>query len=260
MKYAIMSDVHANPQALEVALADARAQGCTDFVMLGDTTGYGYDAVAALRLVRANFGCVLMGNHDSVCLGRERRLEVLFNPNYDVDRAQAKELSTADRDWLAQCAFVHRTAGAVYVHGELTQPQAWNYIMNTNDARVNFEALADGERLLFCGHTHHAAVWSCSPEGEVCLEQVKQLSVPATRAESVPIKLREKWRYIVNVGSVGYPRADFCSVYVIYDPSKRQITYRRLPFDFKFYVEALISRDRDLPLWLYDLLERIVRR
>ena len=44
MKYAIMSDVHANPAVLETALADARALGCEKFVMLGDITGYGYDA------------------------------------------------------------------------------------------------------------------------------------------------------------------------------------------------------------------------
>ena len=67
MKYAIMSDVHANPRALEAALADARAQKCEKFVFAGDVTGYGYDVNAALRLVRENFDVALMGNHDSVC-------------------------------------------------------------------------------------------------------------------------------------------------------------------------------------------------
>ena len=55
MKYAIMSDVHANPVALETALADARAHKCENFVFAGDVTGYGYDGNAALRLVRENF-------------------------------------------------------------------------------------------------------------------------------------------------------------------------------------------------------------
>lgn len=44
MKYAILSDVHANPAALKTALADARALGCEKFVMLGDITGYGYNS------------------------------------------------------------------------------------------------------------------------------------------------------------------------------------------------------------------------
>ena len=55
MKYAIMSDVHANPRVLETALADARAHKCEKFVFAGDVTGYGYDVNAALRLIRANF-------------------------------------------------------------------------------------------------------------------------------------------------------------------------------------------------------------
>ena len=52
MRYAIMSDVHANPKALEVALADARRLGCGKFILLGDVTGYGYDPKGALEGVR----------------------------------------------------------------------------------------------------------------------------------------------------------------------------------------------------------------
>ena len=53
MKYAVMSDVHANPAALEAALKDAHVQGCGRFVMLGDTTGYGYDVKEAIKLVKS---------------------------------------------------------------------------------------------------------------------------------------------------------------------------------------------------------------
>ena len=85
MKYAIMSDVHASPRALETALADARAQKCEKFVFAGDVTGYGYDVNAALRLVRENFDVALMGNHDSVCAALESGWEVLMYAIYDSD-------------------------------------------------------------------------------------------------------------------------------------------------------------------------------
>ena len=39
MKYAIMSDAHANPVALRNVFADARKQKCGKFVFLGDATG-----------------------------------------------------------------------------------------------------------------------------------------------------------------------------------------------------------------------------
>lgn len=100
MKYAIMSDVHANPAALKTALADARALGCEKFVMLGDITGYGYDSKAALNLVRENFDVVLMGNHDSACLGLEKEQCDLENPNYDIDRKHRATLTDDDARWL----------------------------------------------------------------------------------------------------------------------------------------------------------------
>lgn len=260
MRYAVMSDVHANPQALERALADARAQGCETFFMLGDTTGYGYDVVRALALVRANFDRVLMGNHDSACLGRETRPEALENPNYDIDRAQSRELSPEDRRWFTARPFVLRAASAVFVHGELTRPRAWNYMLDENAARVNFAALAPHEQVLFCGHTHHAAAWSLSPRGRVYAKYERRLEMPTLRAESISFRLKPGWRYVVNVGSVGYPRVDFCSVYAIYDPERHQITYRRLPFDFKHYIDSMIARGLPLPWWLEELLARAARR
>ena len=87
-----------------------------------------------------------------------------------------------------------------------------------------------------------------------------RLSVPALREESIAFKLKPGWRYVVNVGSVGYPRADFCSVYVIYDTEKQQVTYRRLPFNFKYYIDSMISRGLQLPWWLEELIARAVRR
>ena len=60
MKYAIMSDVHANPEALKTALEDARHFGCGKFLLLGDVTGYGYDVKAALAVVRKIFDQVVV--------------------------------------------------------------------------------------------------------------------------------------------------------------------------------------------------------
>ena len=100
MKYAIMSDVHANPKALETALADARRLGCGKFILLGDVTGYGYDPKATLEIVRRNFDVVLMGNHDSACVELEPEWEVRMNNNYDFDRKARELLSEEERAWL----------------------------------------------------------------------------------------------------------------------------------------------------------------
>ena len=253
-----MSDVHANPAALRTALRDARLEGCRRRLFLGDVTGYGYDVRISLELVRANFDVSLMGNHDSVLLGREPSILVMMCPNYDLDVQQRKQLSEEEIAWLRGLGFVHREEEAVLVHGDLTSPREWRYILGERDARRNFHALEkSGGRVLFCGHTHHAEVWEKTPDGGVRLLKEDLLAVPATEPESVTIDLREDCLYIVNVGSVGNPRNDYCSNYAVYDPEERRVTLRRLPFDFPDNDLQLNAHGIPIPAWLQDLLDRL---
>ncbi|MBQ3807074.1 MAG: metallophosphoesterase family protein [Kiritimatiellae bacterium] len=252
MKYAIMSDVHANPVALETALADARALGCEKFAMLGDVTGYGYDPKRALSLVRENFDIVLMGNHDSACLGLEQRQCDLDNPNYDLDRKCRGELSDDDAKWLRGLRPLRKVAGMALAHGDFTEPKEWNYINEPALAAANFGARR--EKLLFCGHTHHAEVWSLSRENVISRPSDGRLKGAPNAPETIEFKREKGARYIVNVGSVGYPRHDLCMSYAICDPSSGVFAIRRLPFDFKSYVMSMVSHGIDLPAWLLFLL------
>ena len=206
MRYAVMSDVHANPKALDTALADARGRGCDRFVFLGDATGYGYNVKDTIRLVRENFDVVLMGNHDSACVGLEPRFEVETNRNYRVDLRNREELSDEERDWLMSRPYEHSEGDALFVHGDSTDPRAWNYILNSEMVAVNL--LACPKPILFCGHSHHAAVWELV-EGPNFSENnldihcgprlLKSLSKPArTRVDEHFVKLEERGRYIFN--------------------------------------------------------------
>lgn len=252
MRYAIMSDVHSNPAALETALGDARAQGCGKFILLGDITGYGYDAKKALGAVRKNFDIVLLGNHDSACLGRETSICDLQNPNYDIDRAQRLQLTKTDLKWLGARKFLKVVDGMALAHGDFASPESWGYIIDERDALDSF--LAREEDLMFCGHTHHLAVWRrCGSSPAECVSESRLAKLPAA-AESIVFKRRKGERYIVNVGSVGYPRNDWCSSYAICDPESDEFTLRRLPFDFRGYISNMQKRGVGLPPWLCRLL------
>lgn len=63
MKYAVMSDVHANPDALAKAVDDARTCGAETFVCLGDIVGYGPSPDAAITLSREAFGNIVFVGH-----------------------------------------------------------------------------------------------------------------------------------------------------------------------------------------------------
>ncbi len=257
MKIAVMSDVHANPSALRTALDDARRLDCTHRFFLGDVTGYGYDVKVALELIRANFDVSLLGNHDSVLLGREPPLLVMQNPNYDVDVRQRQDLSDEEKEWLGKRPLQHCEAEALFVHGEIVNPRGWGYILFPEDATRNFKAMAAKDaRVLFCGHSHHAEVWERTPGGRIQLLQEKRLSRPTVATESIVIDLKPDHRYIVNVGSVGYARNDYCSTYAVYEPEANRVTVRRFRFDMSGYIERLVKKKIDLPEWLVRFLLR----
>ena len=247
MRYAVMSDVHANPLALKAALADSRKRRCERSIFLGDVTGYGYDVKEAVRLVRENFSVALMGNHDSACAGLEPWVDVHMNRNYHVDLVHRTELSDGELQWLKTLPYVHSEADAAFVHGDFTCPSAWHYIFSPQDAVVNLTV--QPEQVLFCGHTHHAAVWEMT-EGGTARILYSPSPEPEAGVTSFPIKASS--RYVVDVGSVGYPRCDFCSTYVIYDTVQRRVTFRHLPVDIPAYAEKLKARGIRLPLWLSD--------
>lgn len=216
MRYAIMSDAHANLQALERALQDSRAKGCEKHIFLGDITGYGSAVKETLDLVRSSFDVVLLGNHDAVCAGLYRGQYVASNPNYDLDRAAAKSLSAEDKAWLKNSALVYAENGAAFVHGDFIEPASWDYILELDDARRNF--YARDERLLFCGHTHIPAVWEETEFGGY------------KHHEGGSFTPNERSRYIINVGSVGNSRAYPKYSYVIWDDQSRRIECHKFFF------------------------------
>ena len=77
MRYLILSDIHANWEALLAVLKSA-GSGYEQIVCCGDLVGYGADPDAVVRWVRENVNGVVRGNHDKACAGLED-LE-WFNP------------------------------------------------------------------------------------------------------------------------------------------------------------------------------------
>ena len=236
MLYAILSDVHANPVALETALADARVQGAKKVVCLGDVVGYGPDAVRAVELARSACDVVLLGNHDAATAGMISAAN--FRPEAQAGvRRHAKELSAEALAWLRACPLVLRTRTFVAAHGTLDHPEDFGYILRADQAYRAFEAMGDGN-LLFVGHTH-VSMW-CARE--------RRGMMTADRTDDLTLK--DGVQYVVNVGSVGYPRCESESVYVLYDSRRRTVVWRRLPFDFEGYFKQMKDRKIFIAPWL----------
>ena len=236
MKYAIVSDIHANPAAFKAVLDDAMQQKVDQVICLGDITGYGYDALESYELAQRNCTIWLLGNHDAACAGVDAEVLVRDNPNYDLDIAARKDLG---RERLAKMRKLPYTFSNRYFacsHGNFIVPQHFDYIICAEDAMFNLDATAAD--LMFVGHTHDAKIWILSPDGELDVSRCEKK------------ELQSGYRYIVDVGSVGYPRCNSFSSYALFDSCTASIELRRLDFDYAGYVTKFIEKGISLPTWL----------
>ena len=99
MKFAIIADLHANLEALQAVLADAKEQGCTHHAFLGDMVGYCADPKACVDIIRAMSAPCVMGNHDEYCginrVPHDLNARVLKTIDWTCN-----QLSSEDKHWL----------------------------------------------------------------------------------------------------------------------------------------------------------------
>ena len=218
MRYAIISDVHANLEALERVIEDAARNGVERMVSLGDSVGYGPLPAEALRRAREVCAVVLAGNHDDAVSGRVDASEFV-NLAAEAVKRHREALSKEEIAYLGSLPYVAELEGAKAVHGDLVDPKKFYYVDDEAGARANFEA--DDFQLLFVGHTHEPCLYLTGASGAVY------------RTAAQDFTLEDGKRYIVNPGSVGYPRernGECFSSYVIYDSVEGTVSYRFLPF------------------------------
>ncbi len=216
MRYAVLSDIHGNLEALRAVLADA-AHHADDVLCLGDVVGYGADPGPCVDLIGSRARRVVAGNHEHAVIGR---MDLSWFNRYaraaaEWTREQLDGDATAYLDALPLTATVD---DATLVHASPRQPQEWDYLVTEDDGLAAFGAF--DTRLCFVGHSHVPAMWSFGSSG------------PDYARGDVSISLDAGRRYIVNVGSVGQPRdRDVRAAYAVWDVDARRIAVRRVPYD-----------------------------
>ena len=227
MRFAVVSDIHANLQAWNAVLLDIRSQNLDRIVCLGDLVGYGPNPAEVLRSVHANVNHIVLGNHDAVICGKMD--EALFNESarqiIDWTRSQ---LNRNARRFLASLPLSVEAGAFRCVHGDFSDPAAFNYILDPGDAMASW--LAVEHQMLFVGHSHVPGIFLLGPSGT------------PHRVPPQDFEIEEGKRYIVNVGSVGQPRdGEARASYCIFDSDTGDVWWRRIPFDLDQYREALLA-------------------
>jgi diadenosine tetraphosphatase ApaH/serine/threonine PP2A family protein phosphatase len=148
---------------------------------------------------------------------------------HDAALRHREELSEDDLKYLGALEYVWEGDGFVAAHGDFTDPPAFNYVDGVEPATANFAAVR--HQLMFVGHTHVPSLALTGASGAVYVAPAQDFA------------LEEGKRYIVNPGSVGYPRetdGKCLSSYAIYDADSRSVFFRYIPFT----VDSMLQRGR----------------
>jgi predicted phosphodiesterase len=230
MRYAIISDVHANLEALDVVLADVSKRRPDAVLCLGDFVGYGPDPVACVERLQGVLRAAVVGNHDLAALETQDTVAAKFNPlAYEAVVWTRQQLTGAVRDYLQGLPQRLTPDGFLCVHGSVRDPVE-EYIVDTDTARASFDAAAFPWCLV--GHTHMPLVFvqaGTAVTGEPLLPDR-------------PLALLPDRRYIINAGSVGQPRdGDPRAAYLWLDTDALRVTLSRLEYPIAKTQEKMVT-------------------
>jgi predicted phosphodiesterase len=221
VRYLILSDIHANQEALVASLA--RASGTWDQLLcLGDTVGYGADPNACVEFVREEAKFTVRGNHDKACAGLDD-LE-WFNAAARASAIWSQgKLTNENLSWLRELPKGPILLGGFQIlHGSPLDED--EYLLQAQDARQLIGYL--DTPLSFFGHTHIQGGFMLHRNGVVRIPGVPR------EADEAVVDLEKDTFYLINPGSIGQPRdGDPRAGYAIFDDEQRIIQYVRVPYD-----------------------------
>ena len=237
MRFAIISDIHANLEAFDSVLADARDNECTSFVCLGDVVGYNANPLECVERVRELSCITVKGNHDEQASLVESSRD--FNEIAEAAIQWTRDrLPDKGKQWLRDLKLQQQVRGFTIVHATLDAPERWDYVFDNIDAAASFEFQQTA--VCFFGHTHVPMAFTRGEDG-VQRHQFDKLRIDAGK------------KYFINVGSVGQPRdGDWRAAYCIYDVEKELVEQRRLKYDVAGAQKKII--DAGLPRLLAERL------
>jgi predicted phosphodiesterase len=240
MRALILSDVHANLEALQAVLKDASVRGGFQSIWcLGDLVGYGPDPRACLALLREYQLLAVAGNHDHAAIGRIEP-ELFNSAAAAAARWTAAQLSPEEIAFLGNLPLTITSEPFTLVHGSLRAP-VWEYLLNQESALGTLNLLKT--RFCLVGHSHLPFI---------CRENRGSPDfIEFTEDEVIPLNA-ERW--IINPGGVGQPRdQDPRPSYAIYDDREATIERHRVAYEISATQQKMAKAG--LPQNLIDRLD-----
>lgn len=218
MKIAIISDIHANLEALQEAKNYIdKIEDLWGTMCLGDIVGYGPNPKECLEFVQGWCKLIVKGNHDEV--GEDHSQDNFNSHAKEAIEWTKNQLSETDIKFLDNLPYKEEDKNFCFVHANPYAPEDWDYVGSFEKAEYCFDYF--DAPICFIGHTHVPAIILKDESGEVDI------------LENSKYQMKEGEQCLVNVGSLGQPRdhnnqLSFC----VYDIKNREIELIRLKYNY----------------------------
>lgn len=188
MKYAVISDVHANLEAAEACFREIEKLKADRIICLGDLVDYCAQPNEVISIIRKKCDIVVLGNHDEAQYNF--KLSDRFNERARISSIHTR--SVLDNDNLEYIKTLKLTCtenNLLFVHSSPLKPNDYRYVLSEDSAAEAFSVFF--EQVCFIGHSHKPVIFESSEDG---------INITGEG------QLNRTNRYIINVGSVGQPR------------------------------------------------------
>ncbi|MES1206929.1 MAG: metallophosphoesterase family protein, partial [Pseudomonadota bacterium] len=231
MRLGIVSDIHANIEALEACFAALDGDGVDRTVCLGDVVGYGASPNETCALIRSRAAHTILGNHDAAVAGRMDYSYYYHAARHALD-LHARQLQPEHMEWLKALPYEVREGDVHFCHGSPLNIEEFDYIFAKDQAAQCMPIWPQMAQLTLIGHSHLCKAFALSAEGS------------AHDVVAKKFELRPGWKYIVSVGSVGQPRDyDPRASYVLFDTETKTFEFKRVAYDVKASADKIFASD-----------------
>lgn len=230
MRLGILSDIHANYEALSAVMEALRSENIDRYVCLGDTVGYGGSPNECSQVVMDVTDGTILGNHDAAVAGRMDYSYYYEAARHALD-THTRMLDPKCVEWLRGLPYTIKLKelNVDLCHGSPVRLEEFEYIFAPEQAEECLPMFDELGHLTLIGHSHLCKVFALTKD------DVEELP-------PIDFELSPEFKYIVSVGSVGQPRDfDNRASYTIFDSETQRFEFKRVEYDIESAAEKVLQ-------------------
>lgn len=235
MRRALISDIHANYEALQAVLADIASQNVAEIFCLGDIVGYGPNPVECLDTVVQRCRRTILGNHDQATLFdpdgfNPVALQAIYWTRDQLETIGDERSRDGRWEFIGELPRKYDEGDYLFVHGSPREPtNEYVFPEDIYDQRKMDALFSRIDKYSFQGHTHMPGIFT--EEGDFVTPEDCDYHYELGDVKAM-----------VNVGSVGQPRdGESKACYLILEKETRKIEYRRVEYDIETTRQKIYS-------------------